>query len=96
MDQLVEQTLSSASITRAGVKVITRPGPVITAALITTEMLTSLHSWLWQQVATAQDPEDLDLAIELMEQQRDAWKEAIELMRVMKNETETGPIDLAG
>ena len=43
MDQLVEQTLSSATVTRAGVKVITRPGPVIQPDLINTEMMTSLQ-----------------------------------------------------
>jgi len=43
MDQLVDQTLTSASISRANIKVITRPGPVIAPALITPEMLTSLQ-----------------------------------------------------
>jgi flagellin-specific chaperone FliS len=60
------------------------------------EMLTSLHSWLWQQVASAQCPEDLDLAIELMEQQRDAWREAIDLMRAVKDDSAAGPLDVAG
>ena len=43
MDQLVEQTLSSANVTRAGVKVVSRPGPVIPSGLVTTEMMTSLQ-----------------------------------------------------
>ena len=43
MDQLVEQTLTSANINRAANKVITRPGPVIEATQISTEMMSSLQ-----------------------------------------------------
>ena len=43
MDQLVEQTLTSANINRAANKVITRPGPVIEASQISTEMMSSLQ-----------------------------------------------------
>ena len=39
----MDQTLSSANISRGGNKVISRPGPVIAPDLITTEMMTSLQ-----------------------------------------------------
>ena len=63
------------------------------------EQLSSLHAWLWQEIASASKAEDLDDAITILMQQRDAWREAVELLRATKGSTAAGsdgPFDVAG
>ncbi|MDG2199676.1 MAG: flagellar protein FliS [Phycisphaerales bacterium] len=62
------------------------------------EQLSSLHAWLWQQVACASRAEDLDDPITILQQQRDAWRTAVDLMKSTPGEQEntSGPLDVAG
>jgi flagellar biosynthetic protein FliS len=62
------------------------------------EQLSSLHAWLWQQVACASRAEDLDDPITILQQQRDAWRTAVDLMRATpgKPKNPSGPLDVAG
>lgn len=62
------------------------------------DQLSSLHAWLWQQVASASTAEDLDDPITILTQQRDAWREAVELLRgAAAGESDSvGPVDVAG
>jgi len=62
------------------------------------EQLSSLHAWLWQQIACASRAEDLDDPITILQQQRDAWRTAVDLMKSTSDEPgqSTGPLDVAG
>ena len=62
------------------------------------DQLSSLHAWLWQQVASASAAEDLDDPITILTQQRDAWREAVELLRgaTAGDSGPAGPVDVAG
>lgn len=62
------------------------------------EQLSSIHAWLWQQVASARCADDLDDPITTLEQQRDAWREAVDLLRAAPDEaaSATGALDVAG
>ncbi|MAA52276.1 MAG: hypothetical protein CMJ41_04500 [Phycisphaerae bacterium] len=62
------------------------------------DQLSSLHAWLWQQVASASAAEDLDDPITILTQQRDAWREAVELLRgaTAGDSEPAGPVDVAG
>tara|TARA_B100001059_G_scaffold196568_2_gene201614 strand:- start:8262 stop:8675 length:414 start_codon:yes stop_codon:yes gene_type:complete len=62
------------------------------------EQLSSIHAWLWQQVASARCADDLDDPISTLEQQRDAWREAVDLLRTAPVDAEPapGPLDVAG
>ncbi|MEE2908617.1 MAG: flagellar export chaperone FliS [Planctomycetota bacterium] len=58
--------------------------------------LSSLHGWLYRRVVDANQPEDLDEVIELLEFQRDAWREAVDVLRSSAAATSSDTIDIAG
>jgi len=62
------------------------------------DQLSSLHAWLWQQVACASRASDLDDPITILTQQRDAWRDAVEILRSAGNGglEQSGPVDIAG
>lgn len=58
--------------------------------------LSSLHAWLYQCVADVTRSEELDEVIEFLEFQRDAWREAVEVLRNGGTATPSDVIDMAG
>ena len=58
--------------------------------------LSSLHTWLYRRVVDADQPEDLDEVIELLEFQRDAWREAVAVLRGGNATEPSDTIDIAG
>lgn len=56
------------------------------------EQLSSLHAWVWQQIACASVADDLDDPIAILAQQRDAWSEAVDLLRA-PGRSGSGPLD---
>ena len=62
------------------------------------DQLSSLHAWLWQQVACASKATDLDDPITILTQQRDAWRDAVDLLRSAGTggSEQSGPVDVAG
>ncbi|MEE2719906.1 MAG: flagellar export chaperone FliS [Planctomycetota bacterium] len=62
------------------------------------DQLSSLHAWIWQQVASASTADDLDDPITILTQQRDAWREAVDLLRTAGTGASEplGPVDVAG
>ena len=58
--------------------------------------LSSLHAWLYRRVVDADQPEDLDEVIELLEFQRDAWREAVAVLRGGNATEPSDTIDIAG
>lgn len=58
--------------------------------------LASLHAWLYRCVVEAQCPADLAEVVELLEFQRDAWREAVSVLRRGDGPGPSGPIDIAG
>lgn len=58
--------------------------------------LGSLYTFLWQQMAEAKTAEELDDTIEILEQQRDAWRTAVELLQSGPPSPGDGPLDVAG
>ena len=62
------------------------------------DQLSSLHAWLWQQVACASRASDLDDPITILTQQRDAWRDAVEILRSVGDGglEQSGPVDIAG
>jgi flagellar biosynthetic protein FliS len=57
--------------------------------------LSSLHTWLYQCVTEVTRSDELDEVIELLEFQRDAWREAVEVLRSGGTATSSDVIDMA-
>ena len=60
------------------------------------QRLASLHFWLYQCVVDAKSSIDLGDAVELLEFQRDAWRDAVEVLRAGDATSPPKTIDLAG
>ena len=60
------------------------------------ERLASLHFWLYQSVVDATSSAHLGDVIELLEFQRDAWRDAVDVLRSGNGTAPAETIDLAG
>ncbi len=60
------------------------------------QRLASLHFWLYQCVVDAKSSIDLGDVVELLEFQRDAWRDAVEVLRAGDATSPPKTIDLAG
>ena len=60
------------------------------------QRLASLHFWLYQSVVDAKSSIDLGDVIELLEFQRDAWRDAVDVLRAGAGTAPAESIDLAG